>query len=166
VVSTIVRALVPRDYIRPMMQIFGFVDGYLGLILVMGTLQLPLALWIIKTFFDLVPKDYEEAALMDGATVMQRIRRVLVPLALPGLGAAALLTFIAAWGDFLIPLTFISSDELQMLPLGLFRAFLRVDSIDYGFLCALALLYTLPAVIAFSFARRFLVQTFAGGIKG
>jgi multiple sugar transport system permease protein len=165
-VSFIVRALVPPEYVRPTMQIFGFVDGYLGLILVMGTLQLPLALWIIKTFFDLVPKDYEEAALMDGATVMQRIRRVLVPLALPGLGAAALLTFIAAWGDFLIPLTFVSSDQLQLLPIGLFRAFLRVDSIDYGFLCALALLYTLPAVIAFSFARRFLVQTFAGGIKG
>ena len=165
-VGGIVRAIVPAEYVRPTMQIVGFVDGYLGLILVMAALQLPLALWIIKTFFDLVPKDYEEAALMDGANVFQRIRRVLVPLALPGLGAAALLTFIAAWGDFLMPLTFISSAELQLLPIGLFRAFLRVNDVDYGFLCALALLYTLPAVIAFGFARRFLVQTFAGGVKG
>lgn len=165
-VGGIVRAIVPGEYVRPVMQVVGFVDGYLGLILVMAALQLPLALWIIKTFFDLVPKDYEEAAIMDGANVFQRIRRVLVPLALPGLGAAALLTFIAAWGDFLMPLTFISSAELQLLPIGLFRAFLRVNDVDYGFLCALAILYTLPAVIAFGFARRFLVQTFAGGVKG
>ena len=166
VVRGVVQAIVPADWVRPTMQIVGFVDGYLGLILVMAALQLPLALWIIKTFFDLVPKDYEEAAIMDGANVFQRIRRVLVPLALPGLGAAALLTFIAAWGDFLMPLTFISSAELQLLPIGLFRAFLRVNDVDYGFLCALALLYTLPAVIAFGYARRFLVQTFAGGVKG
>jgi len=166
VVGAIVRALVSPDWVRPTMQIFGFVDGYLGLILAMAAMQLPLALWIVKTFFDQVPKDYEEAALMDGARVVQRIRRVLVPLALPGLGAAALLTFIAAWGDFLLPLTFISSAELQLLPIGLFRAYLRVDSVDYGFLCALALLYTAPAVVAFAYARRFLVMTFAGGVKG
>ncbi len=100
------------------------------------------------------------------APAVQRIRRVLIPIALPGLGAAALLTFIAAWGDFLMPLTFTSSTELQLLPIGLFRAFQRVDTIDYGYLCALALLYMLPAVVAFGLARRFLVSTFAGGIKG
>ncbi len=137
-----------------------------GLILVLSAMQLPLALWIMKTFFDMTPKDYEEAALMDGANVFQRIRRILVPLALPGLGAAALLTFIGAWGDFLMPLTFISSADLQLLPIGLFRAFQRANTIDYGYLSALALLYMLPAVVAFGFARRFLVQTFAGGIKG
>ena len=65
-----------------------------------------------------------------------------------------------------MPLTFISSAELQLLPIGLFRAFLRVNDVDYGLLCALALLYMLPAVVAFAFARRFLVQTFAGGLKG
>jgi len=164
--GAVVRSVVPVDSIRFAMQIFGFVDGYLGLILVLSAMQLPLALWIMKTFFDMTPKDYEEAALMDGANVFQRIRRILLPLALPGLGAAALLTFIGAWGDFLMPLTFISSADLQLLPIGLFRAFQRTNTIDYGYLSALALLYLLPAVVAFGFARRFLVQTFAGGIKG
>jgi multiple sugar transport system permease protein len=65
-----------------------------------------------------------------------------------------------------MPLILLSSSELQMLPLGLFRAFLRVQQIDYGFLSALAVLYMLPAVIAFGFARRYFVQTFAGGVKG
>jgi len=165
-VGAVVRTFVPADSVRSAMQIFGFVDGYLGLILVLSAMQLPLALWIMKTFFDMTPKDYEEAALMDGANVFQRIRRILLPLALPGLGAAALLTFIGAWGDFLMPLTFISSADLQLLPIGLFRAFQRTNTIDYGYLSALALLYLLPAVVAFGFARRFLVQTFAGGIKG
>ena len=80
--------------------------------------------------------------------------------------SASKFTFISAWGDFLMPLILLSSSELQMLPLGLFRAFLRVQQIDYGFLSALAVLYMLPAVIAFGFARRYFVQTFAGGVKG
>ncbi|MFK0161004.1 carbohydrate ABC transporter permease [Rhizobium sp. NPDC090279] len=151
---------------RAIMRWTGFIDGYLGIVLVLATMQLPLALWIMKTFFDGLPRDYEEAALMDGATLLQRIRRVLIPLALPGLAAAGLFSFISAWGDFLMPLTFLSSPELQPLPLGLFRAYLRVNTVDYGFLAALAFIYLLPAVIAFGFARRFLVQTFAGGVKG
>ena len=154
------------SYTRDIMKWVGFIDGYLGLILVLATMQLPLALWIMKTFFDGLPKDYEEAALMDGATMTQRIRRVLIPLALPGLAAAGLFSFMSAWGDFLMPLIFLSSPELQPLPLGLFRAFLRVNTVDYGFLAALAFIYLLPAVVAFGFARKFLVQTFAGGVKG
>jgi multiple sugar transport system permease protein len=154
------------SYARDIMRWTGLIDGYLGIMLVLATMQLPLALWIMKTFFDGLPRDYEEAAVMDGATMVQRIRRVLIPLALPGLAAAGLFTFMSAWGDFLLPLIFLSSPELQTLPLGLFRAFLRINEIDYGLLAALAFIYLLPAVIAFGFARRFLVQTFSGGVKG
>lgn len=149
-----------------LLRMFSFVDGYLGLILIYTALQLPLAIWIMKTFFDAIPKDYEEAAALDGASQWQTLRYVLIPLALPGFAAAGLFAFINAWGDFLMPLMFTSSPELQTLPLGMFRAFLRVDAIDYGFLTALAVIYTLPAVIAFAFARRFLTQTFSGGVKG
>src|ERR1700722_4592079 len=123
--GALVRSVVPPDSTRSAMQIVGFVDGYLGLILVLSAMQLPLALWIIKTYFDLTPKDYEEAALMDGANGFQRMHRILVPLALPGLGAAGLLTFIGAWGGFLMPLTFTSSAGRQLLPIGLFGAFPR-----------------------------------------
>lgn len=151
---------------REIMHYVGFIDSYLGLIVVLAAMQLPLALWIMKTFFDGVSREYEEAAIMDGATLFQRVRRVLVPLAMPGLAAAGLFSFIFAWGDFLTPLIFTSSAELQTLPLGLFRAFLRVNSIDYGLLAALAFVYLLPSVIAFAFARKYLVQTFSGGVKG
>jgi multiple sugar transport system permease protein len=164
-IGSLVRSFLNPESVRPVMLVVGLIDGYLGLILVFAAMQLPLALWIMKTFFDTIPYDYEEAALVDGATLFQRIRRVIAPLALPGLGAAGLFAFISAWGDFLMPLILLSSSELQMLPLGLFRAFLRVQQIDYGFLSALAVLYMLPAVMAFGFARRYFVQTFSGGVK-
>ena len=164
-VGSFVRSLVSPESVRPVMLVVGLIDGYFGLILVFAAMQLPLALWIMKTYFDTIPHDYEEAALVDGANLFQRIRLVIAPLALPGLAAAGLFAFISAWGDFLMPLILLSSSELQMLPLGLFRAFLRVQQIDYGFLSALAILYMLPAVIAFGFARRYFVQTFSGGVK-
>jgi multiple sugar transport system permease protein len=164
-VGSFVRRLVNPESVRQVMLVVGLIDGYFGLILVFAAMQLPLALWIMKTYFDTIPHDYEEAALVDGANLFQRIRLVLAPLALPGLGAAGLFAFISAWGDFLMPLILLSASELQMLPLGLFRAFLRVQQIDYGFLSALAVLYMLPAVIAFGFARRYFVQTFSGGVK-
>ncbi|MEO5806314.1 carbohydrate ABC transporter permease [Devosia sp.] len=164
-IGALVRPVAGENY-RTIMHVFGFIDGYLGLIVVLATGQLPLALWIMKVFFDGVPKDYEEAAILDGATLVQRIRRVLIPLALPGLAAAGLFSFMSAWGDFLLPLILLSSPELQTLPIGLFRAFLRINEIDYGLLAAIATIYLIPAVIAFSFARRFLVQTFSGGVKG
>lgn len=165
-VADSVRAVFGPEYFRPTMRILGFIDGYLGLILLLAAMQLPLALWIMKTFFDSVPVEYEEAAIMDGATFSQRLRRVLIPLAMPGLAAAGLFAFIAAWGDFLFPLTFISSPELKMLPLGIYSAFLRANQVDYGLLAAIAVVYTLPAVLAFALARRFLVKSFSGGLKG
>jgi multiple sugar transport system permease protein len=164
-VGSVVRSFLNPESVRPVMLVVGLINGYFGLILVFAAMQLPLALWIMKTYFDTIPYDYEEAALVDGANLFQRIRLVIAPLALPGLGAAGLFAFISAWGDFLMPLILLSSSELQMLPLGLFRAFLRVQQIDYGFLSALAVLYMLPAVMAFGFARRYFVQTFSGGVK-
>ncbi|MBV8377448.1 MAG: carbohydrate ABC transporter permease [Verrucomicrobia bacterium] len=164
-VGSFVRSFLNPESVRPVMLVVGLINGYFGLILVFAAMQLPLALWIMKTYFDTIPHDYEEAALVDGANLFQRIRLVIAPLALPGLGAAGLFAFISAWGDFLMPLILLSSSELQMLPLGLFRAFLRVQQIDYGFLSALAVLYMLPAVMAFGFARRYFVQTFSGGVK-
>ena len=84
---------------------------------------------------------------------------------MPGLGAAGLFAFIAAWGDFLFPLIFISSPELRMLPLGIYRPSARQPD-RLRPLGRLAVIYTLPAVLAFGLARRFLVQTFGGGLKG
>lgn len=162
----LVLQVVPREHMRDVMQIVGFIDGYLGLILLLATMHLPLALWIMKTYFDSVSREYEEAAVMDGATFGQRLRRVLLPLAMPGLAASGLFAFIACWDDFLVPLTFVSSPELRMLPIGIFSAFLRANEIDYGLLAAIAIVYTAPAIIAFVLARRFLVQTFGGGLKG
>ena len=113
-VGSLVRSVLNPESVRPVMLVVGLIDGYFGLILVFAAMQLPLALWIMKTYFDTIPHDYEEAALVDGANLFQRIRLVIAPLALPGLAAAGLFAFISAWGDFLMPLILLSSSELQI----------------------------------------------------
>jgi multiple sugar transport system permease protein len=161
-----VRAVFGGEYFREVMRYVGFIDGYLGLIVLLATMQLPLGLWIMKTYFDTVSAEYEEAAIMDGASFGQRLRRILIPMAMPGLAATGLFAFISAWGDFLFPLTFISSPELKMLPLGIYSAYLRANLVDYGLLAAIGVIYAVPAILAFALARRVLVQTFSGGLKG
>src|SRR5260221_6938583 len=126
-VGSLVRSVVNPESGRPVMLGVGLIDGYLSLILVFAAMQLPLALWIMKTYFDTIPHDYEEAALVDGANLMQRIRLVIGPFALPGLAAAGLFAFISAWGDFLMPLLLFSSSELQMCPPAPFRPFVLRD---------------------------------------
>src|ERR1700730_14636692 len=101
-VGSFIRRLVNPESVRQVMLVVGLIDGYFGLILVFAAMQLPLALWIMKTYFDTIPHDYEEAALVDGANLMQRIRLVITPLALPGLGAAGVFVFIFLWGGFFI----------------------------------------------------------------
>lgn len=92
-IGSAVRSVFGGEMYRPIMRIVGFIDGYLGIILLLATMQLPLALWIMKTYFDSVSHEYEEAAIMDGANFGQRLRRVLLPLAMPGLAASGLSAF-------------------------------------------------------------------------
>ena len=105
-------------------QRLGLVDTYQGMILVLAAQQLPLALWLMKGFFDTVPAELEEAAWVDGAGRLGSAVRIVLPLAAPGVGAAALFAFIEAWGDFLTPLILLSNPDKQPIALGLFRAYI------------------------------------------
>jgi multiple sugar transport system permease protein len=116
------------------------VDTYQGMILILATYQLPLALWILKSFFDAVPTEIEEAAWTDGAGRLRAIYAIIVPLALPGVSAAALFTFINAWGEFTLPLILLSSQDKLPLSLGIYRAYQAYDLVDYGQLTAMSLL--------------------------
>ncbi|MET0715077.1 MAG: carbohydrate ABC transporter permease, partial [Mycetocola sp.] len=98
-------------------------DSLFGLIIVEAVLQLPITLWLLKGTIAAVPIELEEAAWVDGNTRLQAIRRIVLPLVGPGLGAAAMLTFMSIWGDFLTPLVMLQSQELYPLSIGLFRAF-------------------------------------------
>jgi multiple sugar transport system permease protein len=120
----------------------------------------------MKGFFDTVPIQIEEAAWVDGATRLKAAFRVVLPLAGPGVGAAALIAFIGAWNEFLIPLVLISDPDKQPIALGLFRAYISYTQVDWGFLAALSVVYVIPAVVFYVVARRALQQSVAGGLAG
>jgi ABC-type glycerol-3-phosphate transport system permease component len=165
----LLRVIPPTAIIAPLYVIaasLGFLNTYYGVTLVLASWQLPLALWIMKGFFDTVPLQIEEAAWVDGATRLQAAFRVVLPLAGPGVGAAALIAFIGAWNEFLIPLVLISDPDKQPISLGLFRAYVSYTKVDWGFLAALSVVYVIPAVVFYVVARRALQQSVAGGLAG
>lgn len=148
-------------------QRLGLVDSYLGMILVLGAQQLPLALWLMKGFFDTVPSELEEAAWVDGTGRLGSAIRIVLPLAAPGVGAVALFAFIEAWGDFLTPLILITSTDKTPISVGLFQAFTYRNQIDWGLLTAISVVYMLPTVILYFLVRRYLLRaTVVGALQG
>jgi multiple sugar transport system permease protein len=138
-----------------------------GLILVEAVIQLPVTLWLLKGTISAVPIELEEAAWTDGNTRFQAIRRIVLPLVGPGLGAAAMLTFMGVWGDFLTPLVMLQSQELYPLSIGLFRAFSEHNRVDWGLLAASAIVYVLPPAVLYVFVRKHLLRSSLGGaVKG
>jgi ABC-type glycerol-3-phosphate transport system permease component len=142
-------------------------DTYQGMILILATYQLPLAMWIMKSFFDAVPAEIEEAAWTDGAGRLRTIYSIIVPLALPGVSAAALFTFIGAWGEFTLPLILLSSQDKLPLSLGIYRSFQAYYLVDYGQLTAMSLLYLAPSLLFYVITRRYLTRvTVVGATTG
>ncbi|MGH3588912.1 MAG: carbohydrate ABC transporter permease [Pseudonocardia sp.] len=142
-------------------------NTYLGLILVEAAVALPVTLWLLKGTVDAIPFELEEAAWMDGSSRLGAIRTVVFPLVGPGLGAAAMITFMAVWGDFLTPLVLLQSPELYPLSIGLFRAFSAFNQVDWGVLAASALIYMVPPTILYVLLRRYLLRSSLGGaLKG
>ncbi|MDR7494998.1 MAG: carbohydrate ABC transporter permease [Armatimonadota bacterium] len=160
------RIVPPIAIVVPLYSLFiplGLVDTPWGVILVLTALNTPLGLWILKTFFDTIPIELEEAAWLDGASRFQSLFRIVFPLAGPGVGTAALFSFIEAWGNFLVPLILVSSPNQRPLSIGLFQAFVSYTKVDYGFLAAASLLYMAPPVLLFIFTRRRLIRALGGG---
>lgn len=142
-------------------------DTYHGLILVLAAQQLPLSLWILKGFFDTIPGELEEAAWIDGAGRLGSAVRIVLPLAAPGVTAAALFTFIETWGDFLTPLILIQSPDQFPLSIGLFRAYTGRNIVDWGLLTSVSVVYIAPSLIFYLLVRRHLVRaTVAGALHG
>ncbi|MFL5591668.1 MAG: carbohydrate ABC transporter permease [Ktedonobacteraceae bacterium] len=145
-----------------MMQSFGFVDTYQGIIL--PQIASPFAVFIFKQFFDGIPRDYDEAALMDGASRLRVYWQVLIPLARPAVATVAILTFVAAWNNFIWPFIVITDTKMMTIPVGL--ATVQTSyGIRYAQIMASALLGGLPAVIVFLFFQKQIVEGLAGGLK-
>ena len=144
----------------------GIVNTRLALVLSYTTFCLPFCLWVLRAFFQSIPLELEEAALTDGAGRGRTVWYVVLPLALPGLIAAAIFTFILAWNDFLFALVLITSEELKTLPVGVNDLF-NATIVDWGMIMAAGVMITVPTVIFFAAVQRYLVQGWgSGGVKG
>lgn len=144
----------------------GLLDTYLGLVLSYMTFTLPLSIWLLKGIFDAIPGELLEAATLDGASRLQSLHLVLLPLARPGIVAAGLFTFVKAWDDFILALT-LSGPGTRTLPPGLVLNFLGETSSAWPELMAASVILTSPVVIVFIALQRFFVAGLASGaVKG
>lgn len=151
-----------------MWRSLGLYDTWVGLIIPYLTFSLPLAIYTLVAFFREIPWDLEQAAQMDGATPFQAFRKVIVPLAAPGMFTAAILVFIFAWNDFLFAISLTSSDASRTVPAAL--AFFTGDSQftqPTGNIAAAAVIVTVPIIIfVLFFQRRIVAGLTAGAVKG
>ncbi len=151
-----------------MWRALGLYDTYIGLIVPYLTFSLPLAIYTLVAFFREIPWDLEQAAQVDGATPLQAFRKVILPLAAPGVFTAAILVFIFAWNDFVFAITLTSSDASRTVPAAL--AFFTGDSqftAPTGNIAAAAVLVTIPIIIfVLIFQRRIVAGLTSGAVKG
>lgn len=151
-----------------MWRSLGLYDTWPGLIIPYLTFSLPLAIYTLVAFFREIPWDLEKAAQVDGATPFQAFRKVIVPLAAPGMFTAAILVFIFAWNDFLFAISLTSSDASRTVPAAL--AFFTGDSSftqPTGSIAAAAVIVTVPIIIfVLLFQRRIVAGLTSGAVKG
>lgn len=146
----------------------GLYDTLPGLIVPYLAFALPLATYILVSFFKSIPADLEEAALTDGASRFQAFRLVIIPLAAPGLVTAGLLTFIAAWNEFLLAISLTSSPSARTVPAGLayFTGSVQFEQ-PLGAICAASVIVSIPLVtLVLIFQRRIVAGLTAGAVKG
>lgn len=142
------------------------IDTYPGLVLPYLTFAMPLTVWLLVGFFRQLPRDLEEAALVDGASRWQAFTRIVLPLSAPGLATTAILTFIYSWNEFLFALSFTLGPERQTVPvaIALFRGQYQVP---WGQILAAAVVATAPvAALVLLFQRRIVQGLTSGAVKG
>lgn len=148
------------------MRNLGLLGSLWGLVIAYLAFITPLMIWILRGFFLSIPNELEDAALIDGCSRFGAMWRVIMPLAGPGVAAVSIFAWIAAWNEFLFALTFIRSDALRTLPVGLTQ-FAGRDATDHGAIMAASLMFTLPVVIFFLLVHRKLTTGLvAGAVKG
>lgn len=136
-------------------------DTYVALVATHMIVTLPLILWMMIGFIEAVPYEIEQAALIDGCTVWGVLRRIVVPLTLPGIAAASILSFIFSWNNFLYSVI-LAGNETKTLPVAVFN-FLGYQSINWGPLSAAASIITLPVLLLTLLVQRYIVQGLASG---
>lgn len=144
---------------------FGLFDSPLALILVYPTFLVPFCTWLLISYFKSIPYELEECALVDGATRLQILRRITLPLAVPGLISAGIFSFTLSWNEFIYALAFIQSGANKTVPVAILTELVTGDVYQWGALMAGSLLGSLPVAIFYSLFVDYYVSSLTGAVK-
>ncbi len=159
----IILALIPLFIIFRILQL---VDTYWSVILIYAAFQLPFATWMFRSFFDSIPRDLEEAAMLDGCSRIQALRYVVLPLCAAAFTAVTIFAFLFTYNEYLIANIFLRSEAVMTIPVGI-QMFMQQYSSDWGNLMAAATMAMLPTFVLFLFVQRYMLYTAIGGaVKG
>jgi inositol-phosphate transport system permease protein len=148
------------------LNFIGLLDKIIGVVMVKVALELPMATWMIKGFFDEFPWDIEWAAYIDGCTRFQAWYRIILPQIKPGIAAVAIFAFLAGWSEFIYSYTFLFSSENYTLAVFLKNLIGDFRFLDYGLLAATGLFYLIPVIVFFLISQKSLMKMTFGGMKG
>lgn len=163
----VLRMAPPVGFVIPLFLIYlniGFLDTWHGLIAAYMVLTLPLVVWSTWTSMAQIPNELIEAALIDGASLFQALRKVVIPAALPGITATAVLAFLLTWNDFFFALVITRSDTVTA-PVAIMN-FVSYATVDWGAIAVASIALTLPTVPVIMFANKYIVQSMGGAVKG
>ncbi len=145
-----------------LMRNLRLVDTHASLIITYLTFGLPLSIWLLKGFYDNIPPQLEQAARIDGATRFQAFWMIVMPLSSPGIIATAIYAFIQAWNEYVYALTFLNSDRLLTLPVGLQRFFAEYST-NWPGLMAASFIMSVPVVVMFLVLQKYFVRALTEG---
>ena len=144
-----------------------FIDHWWMLIFIYPTLTIPFCTWIMIGYFSSIPKELDEAALIDGAGYLQMLTKIFIPVALPGIIAATIFAFTVSWAQFLYPLAFTTSADQLVLPVGIVTTLIKGDVFNWGQIMTGALLGAAPPLIIYAFLMDYYISGLtAGATKG
>jgi multiple sugar transport system permease protein len=163
--------LIPASLLfLPLFQIVGFlglINSVWCLALLYPTLAVPFCTWIMIGYFSSIPKELDEAALIDGAGYLQMLWRIFIPVAMPGIIAATIFAFTVSWGQFLYPLAYLYTSQQMVLTVGIISDLIRGDVFQWGKIMAACLLASLPPILIYAFLMDYYVAGLtAGATKG
>jgi len=153
----------------PMFMIMSYLqilNTRLSLVLSYVAFSLPFCMWMLRSFFLSIPLSLEEAAMVDGASRIQALLRIVLPLSAPGLISCGIFTFVLVWNEYTLALLFIRSETLKTLPIGI-AAFIGTTAYEWGYILSSIIMMTLPVLFGFVFVQRALIRGFLmGATKG
>src|SRR5580698_2472695 len=142
------------------------VNNYIPVIMVYTVTQLPFATWMLRSYFDNIPRELDEAATMDGCSPLRAFLQIILPLTVPGIMAVAIFSFLFSYNEFFISSVFLRDENRMTMPVGI-QSFMQQYSTDWGSLMASATLGMVPTLILFFFIQKYMVAgATAGAVKG